>query len=106
VLLIPTFLMLGMTTSLLRLTASIAALHAIVVSGVLFEAFFTQDYANLFEVQAYYIATRSYEDTAFWNSGSHRSSAQPDRENASSLLSTFTASHRSFSSQFRLGTTL
>jgi putative polymerase len=59
-----------MTTPWRRLTVPIAVLHTIVVSGVLFEAFFTQAYSNLFEVRAYYVATRSFDDTAFWNIGS------------------------------------
>lgn len=70
VLLIPTFLLLGMTTSLRRLTMMIAILHVIVVAGVLFEAFFTQSYSDLFEVRQYYIATRSFEETAFWDTSS------------------------------------
>jgi putative polymerase len=67
VLLIPTFLMLGMTTSMGRLTVPIVVLHVVVVAGVLFEAFFTQAYSNLFEVRAYYVATRSFDDSDFWN---------------------------------------
>jgi len=80
VLLIPTFVMLGMTTSWPRLTWPLALLHAIVVGGVLFEAFFPQVYSNLFEVRAYYIATRSFDDSAFWNSSSDLfvSATRPD----------------------------
>jgi putative polymerase len=70
VLLIPTFMMLGMTVSLRRLTAPIAVLHAIIVGCVLFEAISTPAYSNLFEVRSYYIATRSFDDTAFWNTSS------------------------------------
>lgn len=80
VLLIPTFIMLGMTMSWRRLTAPLALLHLIIVGGVLFEAFFTQAYSDLFEVRDYYVATRSFDDSAFWNSSSDLfiSATRPD----------------------------
>ena len=70
VLLIPTFVLLGMTTPPRRLTTLIVALHIIVVGGVLFEACFTQAYSDLFDVRQYYVATRPFEDTDFWNRSS------------------------------------
>lgn len=69
-LLIPTFVLLGMTTSPRRLTALVVFLHVIVVGGVLFEAFFTQAYSNLFDVKQYYIATRSLDVSDFFNKSS------------------------------------
>ena len=70
VLLIPTFVLLGMTTPPRRLTTLIVVLHFIVVGSVLFEAYFTQAYSDLFDVRQYYIATRGAEDADFWNRSS------------------------------------
>lgn len=71
VLLIPTFVLLGMATPLRYVTRLVVTLHVIVVGGVLFEAFATDVYASLLEVRQYYIATRSFDDTAFWDSSSN-----------------------------------
>ena len=81
VLLIPTFVLLGMTTPPERLTKLIVVLHVIVVGGVLFEALFTQAYSGLFDIRQYYIATRSLDDSQFWNSASDLfvSATRPDR---------------------------
>ncbi len=70
VLLIPTFLLLGLTMSRERLPALLVVLHVFVIGGVLLEALYTQGYSSLFEVRAYYIATRAFDDTAFWNTSS------------------------------------
>ena len=70
VLLIPTFVLLGMTTPPRRLTTLIVVLHFIVVGSVLFEAYFTQAYSDLFDVRQYYIATRGAKDADFWNRSS------------------------------------
>jgi putative polymerase len=70
VLLIPTFVLLGMTTPKERLTTMVVVLHVIVVGGVLYEALFTQSYSDLFDVRQYYIATRPFVATDFWNSNS------------------------------------
>jgi putative polymerase len=70
VLLIPTFVLLGMTISPRRLTTLIVVLHVIVVGTLLFEAYFTQAYSNLFDVRQYYIATRGAQDADFWNRSS------------------------------------
>lgn len=80
VLLIPTFLMLGMTVSAERTRPLVVALHIVVVAGVLFEAFFTEAYSALFRVRDYYIATRSFDDSAFWNASSDLfvSATRPD----------------------------
>ena len=70
VLLIPTFVLLGMTAPTRRLTTLVVVLHVIVVGGVLFEALFTQAFSDLFEIRQYYIATRGLEAADFWNAGS------------------------------------
>jgi putative polymerase len=70
VLLIPTFLMLGMTTSPRRLPLLLVLLHIAIVGVAIFEATFTQAYSNLFDVRGYYIATRAFDDTDFWNTSS------------------------------------
>jgi putative polymerase len=80
-LLIPTFLMLGMTVPAARTKYLILALHTVVVAGVLFEALFTEAYSALFQVRDYYIATRSFDDSAFWNASSDLfvSATRPDQ---------------------------
>jgi putative polymerase len=70
VMLIPTFVLLGMTVPFHRVKTGVTILHAIVVAGVLFEALFTSAYAGLFDVRQYYIATRAFEETAFWDTTS------------------------------------
>ncbi len=70
VLLIPTFVLLGMTTPPRRLTTLVVVLHVIVVGGVLFEALFTQAFSDLFDIRQYYIATRGLAAADFWNNGS------------------------------------
>lgn len=71
VLLIPTFILLGMATPIYRMTRVVVIVHAVVVAGVLFEAFATDAYAALLEVRQYYIATRSFDDTSFWDTSSN-----------------------------------
>jgi len=70
VMLIPTFVLLGMTVPFRRVKTGITILHVVVVAGVLFEALFTSAYAGLFDVRQYYIATRAFEATAFWDTTS------------------------------------
>jgi putative polymerase len=70
VMLIPTFVLLGMTVPFHRVKTMVTILHIVVVGGVLFEALFTSAYAGLFDVRQYYIATRAFEDTAFWDTTS------------------------------------
>lgn len=79
-LLIPTFVMLGMTVPTERIKVLIVTLHCVVVAGVLFEAIATDLYSTLFAVRDYYIATRSFDDSAFWNSSSDLfvSATRPD----------------------------
>jgi putative polymerase len=70
VILIPTFVLLGMTVPFHRVKTTVTVLHVIVVAGVLFEALFTSAYAGLFDVRGYYIATRAFDQTAFWDTTS------------------------------------
>ena len=70
VLLIPTFVLLGMTTPKHRLTPLVVVLHLVVVAGVLFEAFATEAFTSLFNVRDYYVATRPFAEADFWNSNS------------------------------------
>lgn len=80
VVLIPTFVLLGMTTPKHRLIPLIVVLHFIVAAGVLFEAYFTEAYSALFNVRDYYLATRPFEATDFWNTSSDLfvSATRPD----------------------------
>jgi putative polymerase len=69
-LLIATFVLLGMTITPRRLTPLILTLHAIIVVGVLFEAFLPDAFSWLFDIRGYYIATRDFDASNFWNSSS------------------------------------
>lgn len=79
-LLIPTFVLLGMTTHPRRLTTLVLVIHAIIVGGVLFEALLPDAFASIFDIRQYYIATRAFESANFWNSGSDLfvSATRPD----------------------------
>ena len=68
--LIPTFVLLGMTVPFHRVKTGVTILHIIVVAGVLFEALFTSAYAGLLDVRQYYIATRAFDQSAFWDTTS------------------------------------
>lgn len=80
VVLIPTFILLGMTVPFHRVKSAVTILHVVVVGGVLFEAVFTSAYADLFDVRQYYIATRDFTATAFWDTTSDLfvSATRPD----------------------------
>ena len=66
-LLIPTFILLGMTVSPHRITRTIVIVTAIAVAVELFEALFLDAYRDLFKVQDYYISTRGYSPEQFWD---------------------------------------
>jgi putative polymerase len=70
VILIPTFVVLGMTVPFHRVKTGVTILHAIVIAGVLFEALFTSAYSGLLDVRQYYIDTRAFEETSFWDATS------------------------------------
>jgi putative polymerase len=67
VMLIPIFVVLGMTFDERNLTRFLVALHAVVLAVMLLEAFDVETYTNLFGIQSYYINTRGYSDEDFWN---------------------------------------
>ena len=65
-LLIPTFVLLGMTVSQSRLPTLVIWLQAIVLGFLFFEAAFTDAYASLFDIRGYYVATRGLEESSFY----------------------------------------
>ncbi|MFA5951576.1 MAG: polysaccharide biosynthesis protein GumE [Hyphomicrobium sp.] len=78
--LIPTFVLLGMTFDWCRLTRLLVVLHAVVLFFLLFEAVDTAAFSELFQIKSYYIGTRGYDSSAFWNSESELfvSATRPD----------------------------
>ncbi len=80
VLIIPTFVVLGMTFDPRRLTRVVVVIHLIVLAGLLFEAIDTPGFAALFRVEDYYIHTRAYDFQSFWNTNSDLfvSASRPD----------------------------
>jgi putative polymerase len=67
VLLIPTFVVLGMSFDQRRLTQTVVLLHAIVIGFLLLEALDSELYSKLFSVEEYYINTRGLHLYSFWN---------------------------------------
>ena len=67
VLIIPTFILLGLTSPRRNLDRTVCIVHLIVILVGLYEALDTEGYAKLFDVPGYYINTRGYEDDNFWN---------------------------------------
>ena len=65
VLIIPTFVVLGMTFDQRALTQLIVPLHAVVLFFLALEAFDTDLFADLFKIQDYYINTRGYDPAVF-----------------------------------------
>jgi putative polymerase len=80
VLLIPLFVLLGLTFDRSRLARTVVIVHAIVLAGLLLEALHTPAYTALFAVQDYYINTRGYHLADFWNKQSELfvSATRPD----------------------------
>jgi putative polymerase len=80
VLLIPTFVILGMTFPRQRLAPLLVWLQIIVLAGLLLEATSIDTYTALFDVKSYYINTRGYTEQDFWNTGSDLfvSATRPD----------------------------
>jgi putative polymerase len=80
VLLIPTFVVLGMTFDERYLTRLVVLVHILVVAFLLLEALNTPAYSALFNVQDYYVATRGYDVERFWNQESdlYVSATRPD----------------------------
>lgn len=67
VLIIPTFILLGMTAPRRRLDLTVCIIHAIVIAVMLYEALDSDGFAKQFDIQGYYINTRGYSDDNFWN---------------------------------------
>lgn len=79
-LIIPVFVMLGMTLDLDRLTRLVVVLHAVVLGFTLLEAVNPDFYAATFDIKSYYINTRDYDPEQFWNTESNlfASATRPD----------------------------
>jgi putative polymerase len=79
-LIIPTFVVLGMTYPRERLPRLLVAIQLIVLAGLLLEVAALDAYAGLLNIKSYYISTRGYTDANFWNSTSNLfvSASRPD----------------------------
>lgn len=80
VLLIPTFLMLGMSFDDRGLSRTVIALHSIVFAVFLLEAIAPEAFSELFRIQDYYINTRGNTIDEFYNTNSELfiSATRPD----------------------------
>jgi putative polymerase len=67
VLIVPTFIVLGMTSQRENMTKTVCIIHLIVLVVMFYEAINTDGFARLFEIQDYYIHTRGYQEDNFWN---------------------------------------
>lgn len=70
VMIIPTFVVLGMTFDSRRLVRVVITIQAVMLIFLLLELINTDAYADLFNIQSYYINTRGYDAADFWNKGS------------------------------------
>lgn len=70
VVLIPMFVVLGMSFDRRRLTQLVLLIHAIVLAVLLLEIVNTSLYSDIFKIQDYYVATRGYRYEDFWNKSS------------------------------------
>jgi putative polymerase len=79
-LLIPTFIVLGLTFSSRNLVMVVGFLITLYVGVAMLEAVDTGAYAKLFEIQEFYINTRGFTEADFWNKDSplFASSHRPD----------------------------
>ena len=80
VMIIPTFVVLGMTFDSRRLGRVVVAIQVVMLVFLLLEALDTQAYSDLFRIENYYINTRGYDAQDFWNKGSSLfvSAVRPD----------------------------
>ena len=80
VMIIPTFVVLGMTFDVRRLGRVVVAIQIVMLIFLLLEAINTDLYSNLFKIQDYYINTRGYNADDFWNKDSslYVSAVRPD----------------------------
>ncbi len=67
VMIIPTFVVLGMTFDARRLVPLLVAVQTLMLAFLLLEAIDTQLYADIFKIQDYYINTRGFSADDFWN---------------------------------------
>ncbi|MEK9284923.1 MULTISPECIES: hypothetical protein [unclassified Bradyrhizobium] len=70
VLVIPIFIMLGMTYQGNSFALPFLTLHTIIVTVAVFEVVSPYAYAELFKILSYYINTRDFSAQSFWNTGS------------------------------------
>jgi putative polymerase len=70
VLVIPIFIMLGMTYNSQSLTRPIVILQTIVFAVALLEAVRPEAYSEIFQILKYYVSTRDFAEKSFWNSES------------------------------------
>lgn len=80
VLIIPTFVLLGMTLQVRSVLRVAVLIQAITLAFLLLEALNTDVFSALFEIKSYYINTRGLSEEAFWNTESSLfvSATRPD----------------------------
>lgn len=80
VMIIPTFVVLGMTFDARRLGRVFVVIQIVTVVFLVLEAVNVDAYSNLFKIQDYYINTRGYTAADFWNKDSNLyvSATRPD----------------------------
>jgi putative polymerase len=80
VLLIPTFIVLGMTFSAKALPKVVVTLIVVSASFMVLEALNTPTYEWIFEIRDFYVNTRGFTEAAFWNKDSSLfvSATRPD----------------------------
>ena len=67
ILIVPVFILLGMTFDVRRLDRIVLIVTTIVLVAFIFEVISTSAYADFFKIQTYYINTRGFEADEFWN---------------------------------------
>jgi putative polymerase len=70
VLVIPTFIMLGMSYKSDSLTRPVIVLQTIVFAVAILEALRPEAYSEIFQILQYYVNTRDFSTTSFWNNDS------------------------------------
>lgn len=70
VLLIPIFVLLGLSCDRREAVRTVMILQVTVVAVMLFEAVRPEDYGRLFDVMSYYVNTRGFQTDQFWNKDS------------------------------------
>ncbi|WP_075214538.1 hypothetical protein [Mongoliimonas terrestris] len=71
VLLIPIFIILGLTATRQDVIRVLVRLQWIVLLVMLYEAIAPESYGNVFNIVRYYIDTRGFSEEQFWNEGSN-----------------------------------